>query len=359
MLRISGSRALFLSVLSAVYLGSLSPLQLASPSAAQERGPSGRLRRPVPHSLPRLPENPPEPVKRVYTPEEEARRAQVITKVEGVELTVGKLEDAVAQQSPLLRGRYQSADELKKLLDSMVRFELLAGEAGRRGYPTNKTVVRTVKDGAIQNLMRAEIEDKVTPQSITADEIKAYYDGNPAEFHRASERRASQILVETEAEAKPLLVEAQKLDAQGFAELAKKQSKDIENKLRGGDLGFFAKEQTKERGDDKVEKVADAVRKAAFELKEVGDTFPKPIAVDTGFVILRLTGERPERHTSVAEAEQAVRTKLWREKRQKAMTDLIEQLKKRDKPQVFTDRVDLVKLDDMERQPSGFSPSRR
>jgi hypothetical protein len=38
------------------------------------------------------------------------------------------------------------------------------------------------------------------------------------------------------------------------------------------------------------------------------------------------------------------------------MTNLIESLRAKQKPEVFADKVDLVKLDDMEKQPSGFSP---
>jgi peptidyl-prolyl cis-trans isomerase C len=288
---------------------------------------------------------------KVYTAEDQARRAQVIAKVEGVEISVGKVEDYIGQQSPMLRSRYQDPEELKKLVENMVRFELLAAEAERQGYGKNKTVVRTTKDGAVQNLLRSEIEEKVTPKSITDEEIKAHYEANAKEFHRTAQRRASHILVETEAEAKQVLDEAKKADARGFIELAKKHSKDLETKLRGGDLQFFEKEPGK---DDS--KIPAEVRKAAFDLKNVGDTSPRPVKVEGGFSIVRLTGERPERHTTLEEAEQPIRTKLWREKRQKALTDLVEGLRGKEKPQVFADRVDMVKLDDMEKQPEGFSP---
>jgi peptidyl-prolyl cis-trans isomerase C len=291
---------------------------------------------------------------KVYTPEDVARRKQVLAKVAGVDITVAKVEDYIAQQSPMLRVRYKNPDELKKLVDNMVRFELLAAEAERQGYGKNKTVVRTTKDGAVQNLLRTEVEEKVTPQSVTDEEIKASYEANADEFHRPAQRRASHILVETEAEAKTVLEEAKKADARGFIELAKKYSKDLETKLRGGDLQFF----TKEPGKDEAEaKVPAAVRKAAFDLKNVGDTVAKPVPVDGGFSIVRLTGERPERNTTLADAEQPIRTKLWREKRQKALADLVEGLRGKEKPQVFADRVDMVKLDDMEKQPEGFAPN--
>jgi parvulin-like peptidyl-prolyl isomerase len=240
---------------------------------------------------------------KVYTPEDEARRKQVVAKIESAEITVGKIEDYVNQQSSPMRARYQNPEELKKLVDNMVRFELLAAEAERRDYNKNKTVVRTVKDSAVQNLLREDIEEKITPKTISPEEVKAYYDANPNEFHRAATRRVSYVLVDTEAEAKQVLGEAQKADARAFMELAKKYSKDTETKLRGGDLGFFAREpQPTEPA------IPPALRKAAFELKAVGDTSTKPVKLDNGFAILRYTGERPERNTSLQEAEHPIRT---------------------------------------------------
>jgi peptidyl-prolyl cis-trans isomerase C len=290
---------------------------------------------------------------RVFTPEDEARRKQVIAKVEGTDITVATVEDYIDQQSPIMRMRFKDPAELKKLIDNMVRFELLAAEAQRRDYAKNKSVVRTVKDSAVQNLLRTDVEEKITPETVSDEEVKAYYDAHHDEFHRAAARRASHILVETEAEAKRVIAEAQKADARGFMELAKKYSKDLETKLRGGDLSFFNREPPPNGTDVNVPM---AIRKAAFELKAVGDTSSKPVAVDGGFSILRLTGERPERNTTLEEAEHPIRTKIWREKRQKALTDLVEGLRGKDKPQVFTDRVDWVKLEDVEKQPPGFPP---
>ncbi|HEX6239758.1 MAG TPA: hypothetical protein VFZ61_02645, partial [Polyangiales bacterium] len=132
-----------------------------------------------------------------------------------------------------------------------------------------------------------------------------------------------------------------------------KRSVDAETKLRGGDLGFFPLEQGKEPGPRKV---PEALRKAVFGLKTVGDTASAPVAVDTQFSIVRFTGERPERHVSEAEAEGSIRSKIWRERRQKAVSALIEELRAKEKPKVYVERVDWVKFDDMDKRPPGFAP---
>ncbi len=284
---------------------------------------------------------------------EDARRAQVLVKGEGVEVTIGELEDALAQQGASARARYKDPEQLKQLVSNLVRVDLLAAEAERRGYAQNPAVRHTVKDSAAQALVRVEIDDKVSPQSIPVEDVRAYYSAHAADFHRDAMRRASLIALDSAEEARALLPEAKAADARGFAELAKVRSKDLETKAHGGDLGYFAREPLAAGGEPNV---AAALRKATFALKEVGDTSPQPVALEGKFAIVRVTGERPARHIEFNDAAPSIRAKLWRERRQKGLDELFASLRARDKPQVFAERVELIRFDDMERRPSGFAP---
>ncbi len=286
---------------------------------------------------------------------EEARRKQVLVKVDDTEITLGKVEDFLASQPPMMRARYQTREELTRLVDNMVRLELLAGEAQRKGYDKNPTVARTVKDSSVQALLRVDIDEKFSPKNVPAADVKSYYDENQADFHRPATRRASQIVVATEEEAKALLPEVQKADVRAFAELVRNKSIDAESKLRSGDLGYFSKEPR----PGEPASINEAVRNAAFSIKANGETASAPVAVPTGFAIVRMTGERPERNTNLAEADSTIRTKLWREQRQKGLDELIEKLRAQDKPQVFAERAEWVKFDDMEKRPAGFAPEQR
>ena len=58
---------------------------------------------------------------------------QVLAKVGDTTITVKEFADRLASQSPYLRARYNSAERRKEFLDNMVRFELLAIEARKRG----------------------------------------------------------------------------------------------------------------------------------------------------------------------------------------------------------------------------------
>ncbi|MET0344528.1 MAG: peptidyl-prolyl cis-trans isomerase [Polyangiales bacterium] len=281
------------------------------------------------------------------------RRAQVVVQASGVEITVGEIEDALAQQPPALRARYADRAQLRQLVDDMLRTELLAREADKRGYGRDPAVGRTVKESAAQALVRAEVEDKVTPQSIPQDDVRAYYDAHPDEFHRPPMRRASLIVVGAADEAARIAGEAKKADARGFAELAKQHSQDSDTKAHGGDLGYITREPSAGRSEPSV---AEGVRAATFALAQVGDT-SAPIALDDGRqAIVRLAGERPARHQSVDDAGPSIRAKLWRERRQAALDALVARLRARDKPEVHTDRIYRISFDDMEKRPTGFAP---
>jgi len=286
---------------------------------------------------------------------DEARRARVVASGTGFSITLGMLEDQINKQPRALRERYRNRTEQQKLLDEMVRLELLAQEAKRRDFDDASSVKSTVKDSSVQALLRSEIDDKISPESISAEAVKNFYEQNAADFHRAEQRRASQIVLATLDEAQTLLEEAKGADLRQFNELARKHSLDGETKLRGGDLGFFplSPPAHPERAN-----IPEEVRKAAFQLKKAGDTTKAPVVVGEQFIIVRLTGIHPERHVELSQAESSIRTRLWRQERQNALTALLDSLRKNAHPEVFTARVDLVKFDDMDGRPAGFAPDR-
>ena len=76
-------------------------------------------------------------------------------------------------------------------------------EAAKRGFDKDPEVIRTAKQVMIQKLLRDEFETKVTPESITDAEVKAYYDAHSDEFMKPEEVRASAIVVKIAAEWEP------------------------------------------------------------------------------------------------------------------------------------------------------------
>src|SRR5215831_18637492 len=108
----------------------------------------------------------------------ESELKETVAVVDGTPITVAELQDRINKQSPYVRARYTSLEQKKEFLDTLVRFEVLAGEARKRGYDRDPEVVRTMKQVMIQRLLKEEFDSRVKPEDITDDEMKKFYDAH-------------------------------------------------------------------------------------------------------------------------------------------------------------------------------------
>jgi hypothetical protein len=77
--------------------------------------------------------------------------------------------------------------------------------------------------------------------------------------------------------------------------------------------------------------------------------------VPGGFAIVKLTGSRPALSRKLAEAEETIRVRLWRERRQKAIEDFVAKLKADHPPEVHAELANAIQLDEL---PGGHEPGR-
>ena len=289
--------------------------------------------------------------------------ARKIATWDGGEVTVAELQDVVARQSPWMRKAYLEEGKLEELLDKTIRFQLLWREAERRGLADHPDVRQVVDQNTVQVLMKTQFDDAVSAEAIPADEVKQYYEAHRDEFLRPALRRASQIVLATMDEAKAELDEVRELDVRGFRERARAKSIDEASKVRGGDLRYFTAEG-KGQGEA-TEDVPAAVAHAAFALKTVGDVAPLPVAVEGGFAIVKLTGERPAVERTLEIADQTIRQRLWRDRRQAAIDAFVETLQQKIKPEIHPELLSLIDVPTAappsadDRLPPGFPPVQR
>ena len=125
---------------------------------------------------------------------------EALAKIDDVTITVGDFQARINKQSPYVRARYTSLERKKEFLDNLVRFEVLAKEAEKRGLSKDPEVVRTMKQVMIQKLLAAEF-DKMKVEDIADADCKTYYDAHPEEFNKAEEIRVSSILVKDDKAA--------------------------------------------------------------------------------------------------------------------------------------------------------------
>ncbi|HUS27436.1 MAG TPA: peptidyl-prolyl cis-trans isomerase [Kofleriaceae bacterium] len=262
-----------------------------------------------------------------------------LAKIDDVTITLGEFQERINRQSPYIRARYTSLEQKKEFLDSLVRFEVLAKEAYRRGLDKDPEVVRTMKQVMIQKLMRDEFDAKVTADTVPDADMQAYYNANLDEYVKPEEVRVSAIILKNKAQAERVLVEA-KGEAgktnKGFRDLVMKYSQDEDTKLRGGDLRYL--ELTNKE-------VPAPVVKGAFALANTGDVSPVVDGGNGQFYILKQTGRRKQMTKSFDDAKPQIRNKLFREKRLKAQQDFIDGLRAKAKVEINEANLAKVRVD--------------
>jgi peptidyl-prolyl cis-trans isomerase C len=263
----------------------------------------------------------------------------VLAKIDDLTITLAEFQERINRQSPYIRARYTSLEQKKEFLDSLVRFEVLAKEAYRRGLDKDPEVVRTMKQVMIQKLMRDEFDTKVTADNVAENDMRTYYEANKAEYVKPEEVRVSAIILKNKAQADRVAIEARG-DAgktnKGFRDLVMKYSADEETKLRGGDLRYM---------DATTKEIPANVVKAAFTLYNTGDVSQTVDAGNGNFYVLKQTGRRKSVTKGFEDAKAQIRNKLFRDKRLQAQKDFVDGLRAKTKIEVNEANLAKVRID--------------
>src|SRR5690554_1446442 len=262
---------------------------------------------------------------------EEQRRA-VLAKVGDRVITLGEYVQTLARREPFERMRYQSPERRRRLHAEMIEVELLAQEAQRRGldrqHATRLRVQEILRD-EVRQAIRRELPD---PAELPEREVRAYYDAHRDEFREPERRRVLHIAVGTRELAQKIAREAQGASGARWAELAKEHSLDRRGTEAGGapelagDLGLVSA-PGETRGENPL--VLEPLRKAVFELKELGDVAPEPVFAGGQYHVVRFGGLSGAKDRSYAEAERLVRLELLRARLLEREAQLEAQLRER------------------------------
>jgi peptidyl-prolyl cis-trans isomerase C len=262
----------------------------------------------------------------------------VLAQVDDITITAADMKDLLARYAsqPFILARYSSIEKKKELLDSLIRYDVLAIEARKRGYERDPEVQRVAKDKMVKLFTQQEIVDKVKLSDVADADAEKFYKEHASDYVRPEMVRVSQILIKDRAKAVKALAAARALprsDFRAFRELVAKESEDADSKQRGGDLTQFDRATTQQPA---------VVVNAAFALKEVGD-LSELLSTDKGFVILKLTEKRPALSRSFAEAKVEIQKRLLEDLRAKRKKEYIEEARKLVKVEIYED--ELAKLD--------------
>jgi peptidyl-prolyl cis-trans isomerase C len=278
----------------------------------------------------------------------DAELATPLAKVDDVTISVGEFQERINRQAPYIRARYTSLEQKKEFLDNIIKFEVLAKEAFKRGFDQDPEVVRTMKQVMITKLMKDEFETKFTPDSISEEELRTFYKTNEAEYVKPEEVRVSAVVLSNKSQAEKVAGEA-KGEAgrtnKGFRELVTKYSTDEVTKIRGGDLRYFARNN---------KEIPAGVIAAGFALEKTGDVSGAVEGGDGKYYVLKQTGRRKAVAKSFEDVKLQIRNRLYREKRVEAQKTFVDNLRTQAKVEVLEDNLGKVRIDTS--QPAQVDP---
>jgi peptidyl-prolyl cis-trans isomerase C len=283
---------------------------------------------------------------------EAERRAGVLARYEGGQITVGDMEDAIAHKLPATRAEIATDAGRKRFLEDMIRYDVLALEAERRGFAKDDAVIEMAARHAMDKMIATSFP--IDPAAVPAEAVRREYQDQAHKFNRPAQRRASHIVVATAADARSLVAALKAGDRQAFAKLARERSIDATTRMRGGDLGYFDRKgnPSSEHGTP----VPAPLAAATFKLGREGEISPKPVALTNGFAIVMWTGTMPEIHSSLAQEEEGLRQKLAAGEQQQQINALVDRIRAEVAPELHPELADPIALDPVPPAdiPSGF-----
>jgi len=245
-----------------------------------------------------------------------AERGGLVARVGQIELHEDDLKRAIAREPGGSPERFATPEARRELIDGLIRFELLAQAAERAGFTKDPDAIHALRQIAVTKLVNQTLGPLASTESITQAELLREYRARQAsEYTIAEAAQVRGIRVADAAKAERLLAEARALDAaddRAFAALASSSSEDETARATGGDLGFV----------DQNSKLDPAIVHAALALRTAGEV-AGPIKTANGYEILRLVSRRAAAVSPFSSVEEPLRQRLYRERRAKALDDLI------------------------------------
>lgn len=231
--------------------------------------------------------------------------AQNLALVNGKAVPKARVEALIQQVTK--QGQPRTPELESQVRDEVVLREMFVQEAEKRGLAANSEY-KTQMEFARQTILIRELFTQFqSANPVTDAEIQAEYD-QVQKQSAGVEYRARHILVETEDQAKALIVQIK--GGAKFEEMAQKNSKDTGSGANGGDLDFA-----------NPGSYVPEFSQAMVKLKK-GEMTETPVKSQFGFHIIRLDDTREAQLPPLAEVKQQIQQKLGQGKIAKFRDDI-------------------------------------
>lgn len=259
----------------------------------------------------------------------------------GVRVETDELVASLAEQAPMMREKYMTADGRRQFLSRMIRFELLFTEAIRAGIDRDPHVRLAWKKAVVQRYLQTVFQEESTVP-VTAAELQAHAGKHGGELGRARRVRVAAILFREgdgaaqrrAAEEAALRIRTlERADVLAFHAVAHDLSQDPASRASGGDLGFRSLEELSAR-------LGAPAANQVWTAKPLTLVGPAPGPEGT-WLIRVVDVEEKESAAEVASSDE-LREHLAREKRSEAFRVLLERLER--EAQVTVDEDELSRI---------------
>jgi peptidyl-prolyl cis-trans isomerase C len=277
-------------------------------------------------------------------------------------ITLGDYATTLERMDQFERLRYQSSDRRKQLLDEIIKTELLASEARRRGLDQKPEVKERIRQILREDVVRQVRAATPAPQEIPENEVRAYYDKHREEFRDPERRRVAHILLADEAKAKQVLELAKNAGPAQWGKLVRERSLDkppsgaTTPAELSGDLGIVGPAGVS-RGDNP--RVGEALRKAVFQIDKIGGVYGEVVKDGGKFHIVRMTGKTEARDRTLAEAERTIRIAILQDRMRDAEAKLEQELRARFPVKIDEKALEKVKAPVLEAPDGGAAGGKK
>lgn len=231
-------------------------------------------------------------------------QSKAVATVNGQAIPQAVYDAFVSEQKA--QGAPDNAELQGAVKEELIRRELLAQEAKKKGLDKKGTVPGQIELAKQAVLIRAFLTDYVQAHPISEDHLKAEYEAIKTNLG-STEYKARHVLVDKEDDAKAIIAKLDK--GEKFSELAK-QSKDPGSKDKGGELGWSSPSTY-------VKPFGEALTK----LKK-GEYTKTPVKSDFGYHVIQLDDSRPMTPPPYEQVKQQLQQRASQQQIEQLVKDL-------------------------------------
>ncbi|MFH1130214.1 MAG: peptidyl-prolyl cis-trans isomerase [Pseudomonadota bacterium] len=225
----------------------------------------------------------------------------------------------------------QAENDSRAALEVLIKHELLAQEARKRGYAKDLAALDMERRAMANLIIRREFGDQFKPENVADHWIEKAYENNKTKFVHPDLVEVVHLLAKVlPHQSKKLHERAEELAQKAHAiavsrPLTPDEFAQIRDLLAKEAVGIKFKAQTFFTDETTVVR---PFAEAAFALKEPGDISPV-VKTRYGYHVIYLKRKIPSRNTPLSEVKEEIRAKIFEEVRAEEFKLYLDELEKR------------------------------